>query len=87
MNYLTLLIIHTRGDDIKCSAGGPSKDTGKYMGWITLFSDGEYDRELVNTSANFDTATEATKCVQDIVDLIRSKPLEYWQQQRDASCV
>ena len=76
MNNLTYLIIATRGDDIKCDFGGPSKKNGKYVGWITLYRNGEYDHELLNTEAIFETGLEAKEHMENLVSKIREKKEE-----------
>ncbi len=65
MSRLTTYII-ANNEDIKCSAGGPSSENGKYMGWITL-GEGRYYRPLINSEAIFDSAKDAIKAMEDLV--------------------
>ena len=76
MNRLTMLIIKTRGKDIKCQAGGPSKINGKYTGWITLFKDGNYDHELLNTESIYDTKEDAINEMKKLVKEVRKIKLK-----------
>jgi hypothetical protein len=79
MDVLTLMIILTRGKDVVCSFGGPSKDNGKYVGWLLLFRDGEYDHELLNTEAIYDSGRKAKKAMEKLVADLRSKSIEQWK--------
>jgi len=65
IDKLTAYIIASR-EDIIITYGGPSKDNGKYAGWITL---GEEDRcrPLLNTTAIYDTPVDAEKAMKDLV--------------------
>lgn len=76
MTNLSKLIIQTRGDDIKCDVGGPSKEEGKYVGWITLYNDGRYHTELLSTNPVFDTKEDALKYMEDLVKKMREEPIE-----------
>ena len=57
ISRITAYAIASR-DDLVISHGGPSKNNGKYVGWITLGEDDRY-RSLVNTEAIYDTPEEA----------------------------
>ena len=60
LSKLDLMIIQTRGSDVKCDYGGPSTKNGKYVAWITLYNrNGEYDHPILNTDAIFDSAKQA----------------------------
>lgn len=63
-----------RNKKVRVEVGGPSKDNGKYMGWIML----DVDRwhPIVNTNAVFDTPEDAKKYMQDLVDDLKSCPIE-----------
>jgi len=67
---LTAYIIASR-EDIVITYGGPAKDNGKYVGWITL---GEEDRfrPLLNTTPIYDTPQDAEQAMKDIVVEIRA---------------
>ena len=69
IDKLTAYIIASR-EDIVITHGGPAKDNGKYVGWITL---GEEDRfrPLLNTSPIYDTPKEAEQAMGDIVAEIK----------------
>ncbi len=56
MTRLTAIILATR-DDLIITHGGPSKDNGKYVGWILKPEDRW--APLLNTEAIFDTAEAA----------------------------
>lgn len=73
MTKLTAAIIQTRGDDIKCEAGGPDNE-GKYTGWITLYRKGELDRNLLNTPPVYNTEKEAVAAVTTAVEEVRNMP-------------
>lgn len=69
INRLTAYIIATR-EDIVMSYGGPSKENGKYVGWITLGEEDHY-RSLLNTLAIYDTAEVAENAMKDLVKEIK----------------
>ncbi|TSC96925.1 MAG: hypothetical protein CEN88_256 [Candidatus Berkelbacteria bacterium Licking1014_2] len=75
MDHLTALIIQTRGDDIRCLAGGPDKD-GKYAGWISLYRGDEYDHDLLSTNPCFQDEASAIKHMQSLVEEIRTMDIE-----------
>ena len=73
MTRLTALEICTNGKDIKCTAGGPSKENGKYVGWIERWRDGNYHKPLLNSEAIYDTEKDAIKAMKEVVKEIQSK--------------
>ena len=75
VSFLTALIIQSRGKDVKCLAGGPSKDKRKYAGWISLYRDGEYDHDLLSTEDIYNSKKEAVNAMKKIVSEIRSMDL------------
>ena len=80
VSMLTAMIIQSRGKDVKCLAGGPDKSTGKYVGWITLFQDGEYDHELLSSEPIYETKGKAIKAMRDFVAEIRAVDLKKERQ-------
>ena len=76
MNLLTALEIQGNGENIKCSAGGPSAKNGKYTGWISLWRDGHLHKELVSTNATFDTPEAATEYMEWVVSQVRQLELK-----------
>ena len=76
MTRITAIIIQSRGDDIRCQAGGPAKDNGKYVGWITLYRGDEYDHELVSTEPIFNTEKDAVAHMEDLVKEVRAMDLD-----------
>lgn len=76
MNFLTALIIQSRGDDIVCDAGGPTKKEGKYVGWIQLYRNGEYDHDLVSTEPVYDSKQDAIFAMQELVKTVRAMDLK-----------
>lgn len=75
MTVLDALIIQTRGDDIRCLAGGPNKN-GKYAGWISLFRGDEYDHDILSTNAIFPSGETAIEHMRSLVEEIRKMELE-----------
>ncbi len=75
MNLVTSLTIQGNDDNIHCDAGGPSKRNGKYVGWISLWRNGELHCELLSTEPVFDTSEEAIKYMEDIVTKVRTLKL------------
>jgi|GEM_PF-3903176 len=73
ISRLTAAIIQTRGDDVRCLAGGPN-DHGKWTGWISLYRDNIYDHDLLNTQPVFDSETAAVSAMEDVVSKIRALP-------------
>ena len=84
MNMITAMIIQSRGDDIVCSAGGPTKDNGKWVGWITLYRDGEYDHELLSSQPVFDTKKDAVEYMKGVVKSVREMDLELSPEIKEA---
>ena len=78
ISRITAFEIQTNGDDIKCSAGGPSKVNGKYAGWIELWRDGELHKPILKTEPIFETAKEAESHMIGIVDEIRQMEPLLW---------
>lgn len=72
MTRLTGMIIQSRGDDIVCAAGGPSRENGKFCGWIELYRNGEYDHALLSSPAIYDSEEVAIKEMENIVTKVRS---------------
>ena len=54
---------------IEASAGGPAEN-GKFIGWITLGPDQHY-RPLINTDARYDSADEAKKAMEKLIEEIK----------------
>jgi hypothetical protein len=71
MTRLTAIIIRTRGDDIRCDAGGPNRD-GKWTGWVTLYNGDDYDHELLSTQPVYDSKDAAVAAVQEVVRVVRA---------------
>lgn len=69
----TALIIQNR--KVRCEAGGPCKETGKYMGWIML--DVERWRPLLNTQPIYDSVEEAEQAMMDLVAAIKERNVEF----------
>lgn len=67
VSKLTLYEIAGNPDDIVVAAGGPNKENGKYVGWITRGSGHRY-KPLINTEPIFDKPEEAKSAMQEIVD-------------------
>lgn len=63
-------------ENIVCDCGGPSKDNGKYTGWIQLHKNGIYHADLLNTNAIYETREDAVTAMQSIVDEVRSMELD-----------
>ena len=76
INRITAIEIQTNGDNIKCSAGGPAKENGKYVGWIELWRDGDLHKPMISTQPVFDTESEAIKAMENIVVEIRALDLK-----------
>ena len=72
---ITVMTIQSRGKDVKCAAGGPDKETGKYAGWISLYRNGEYDHDLLSTGPVYDTKKDAIKAMKKVVEEIRAVDL------------
>ncbi len=71
ISNLTIIIIASRGNDIRADVGGPNGD-GKYVGWVVLHRpNGEHDHELLGGSS-VDTREEALEMAQSVIDIIRS---------------
>ncbi|MFA6594523.1 MAG: hypothetical protein WCT16_04705 [Candidatus Buchananbacteria bacterium] len=78
IRIIDALVIQTRGDDIKCTFGGPSKDPktkGKFVAWIELYNGGEYHRSILNTDACFDSGREAKAWAEKFVEAVRKMNL------------
>ena len=75
MTLITALEIQTNGDDIRCAAGGPSTENGKYVGWISLWRGGNLHKEMLSTDAIFDTADEAKTYMESVVAKVRDTDL------------
>ncbi len=67
MTRLTLYEIAGNPDDIVVGAGGPHKETGKFVGWITRGEGHDY-KPLISTNSVFDTPEKATEAMQKIVE-------------------
>ena len=69
IDRLTAYIIASR-EDIIITHGGPSKNNGKYTGWITLGEE-DYCRPLLNSQDIYDTPKDAEEAMHDIVKKIK----------------
>ncbi|MFH1036474.1 MAG: hypothetical protein V1756_00185 [Patescibacteria group bacterium] len=67
VSRLTLYEIAGNPDDVVVDAGGPDKETGKYVGWITRGPGHNY-KPLISTEPIFDTPEQAKEAMQKIVD-------------------
>jgi|GEM_PF-2642023 len=67
---MTLWEIAGNLDDIIVDAGGPSKDNGLYVGWITR-GEGHSYKPLVSTKSVFKTKELAIHFMQSIVDFAK----------------
>ena len=67
ISRLTALTIQNR--NVRCEAGGPTKDEGKYVGWVML--DVQRWHPLFSTQPIYDTKEEAVKAMEEIVEEIR----------------
>ena len=74
ISMLTAMIIQSRGDDVKCEVAGPNKD-GKYIGWINLYQDSEYDHALLDSGPAFDSKDAALEKMESVVKQIRNMDL------------
>ena len=74
ISRLTGMIIQSRGDDIKCDVGGPDKN-GKYVGWIMLYQDGEFDHALLDSGPSFNSEKAALEKMEALVTEIRGMDL------------
>lgn len=79
MTRLTAMIIATNGEDIKCSAGGPSKTNGNYVGWIEHWRDGRLHQPLLNSEPVFKSAEKAVEAMKEIVQEVR----EWWSKENE----
>jgi hypothetical protein len=75
MTILTAIEIHTNGENIRCSGGGPDKQ-GKYMGWIELWRDGRLHKPLLSTQPIYNTKEAAETAMREIVAATRATPVE-----------
>lgn len=71
LSKLDAAVIQSRGDDIKCEAGGPSSE-GKWSDWIMLYRRGEFDHPVVSTQPIFNSAEEAINRMEEVVREIRA---------------
>ena len=69
ISMITAAIIKSR-TDILCTAAGPTKAEGKYVGWILL----DIDRwhPLLNTEPIYDTEEAAVTAMEKTVEDIRN---------------
>jgi len=74
MTLLTAMIIQTRGDDVVCAAGGPSKE-GKYSGLVELHSNGDYDHLLLSSEPEYESALAAVNAMENVVRQVREAKL------------
>ena len=77
ISTLDLMVIQNPNGEIKCQAGGPSKDPkteGKFVAWIELYKNGEFDRHIVNTNARFDSEEQAVAWAEGFVKAVRDMP-------------
>ena len=74
MTMLTAMIIQTRGEDIVCTAAGPSEGE-KYSGYIELHTDGEYDHLLLSSEPVYDSKLDAVNDMLDVVKKVREAKL------------
>jgi len=81
ISVMTALVIQSRGDDIHCEAEGPccavgDEAHGKWVGWINLYRDGEFDHPLLDSGPRFNTADEAIDAMKKLVAEIRQMKIE-----------
>jgi hypothetical protein len=76
MNLLTALEIQGNGDNIRCEAGGPSTDNGKYVGWISLYRDGELHKHLLSSESIFESSKDAVQYMKNVVKEVREMKLD-----------
>lgn len=71
ISLITALTI--QNNEVICDAGGPSKENGKYCGWIMM----DVDRwhPLLNTETIYTTADDAKKAMLSIVSEIKKADL------------
>jgi hypothetical protein len=74
MTFLTAMTIQLRGEDIICTAAGPSEE-GKYSGFIELHTDGEYDHLLISSNPVYDSKLDAVNGMLDVVKQVREAEL------------
>ena len=77
MTRITAFEIQSNGNNIKCSAHGPSNRNGKYAGLISLWRNRKLHKEMLSTESVFDTAKEAMKYMEGTVKAVRAMDLGY----------
>lgn len=63
-----------QGNKVLCQAGGPCKDTGKWVGWVMM--DADRWAPLLNTEPIYDSKEVAVKAMEALVKEIRGFDLE-----------
>ncbi len=74
ISQIDLMVIQRRGDDVKCTYGGPSKKRGKFVAWIELFNGDDFHRHILNTNDIFDSAEAAKSWAEKFVAAVRKMP-------------
>ena len=62
-----------QGNSVKCQAGGPCKEKGKYTGWI--MNDVDRWDPILNTESIYDTKEEAVAAMETLVKEVRELDL------------
>ena len=75
LSRMSAMMIQGNGDNVKCAAGGPCKETGKWAGWIELWKDGRLHTPIVSTQPAYDSKEEAVKAMEDLVEEVRKLDL------------
>lgn len=73
MTRLTALIIQTNGDDIKADTGG---EGDKWIGWIKLYKNGEYDRLLMSSEPIYKSREAAIDAMNELINKVRAIDLK-----------
>lgn len=75
LSMMSALMIQGNGDNVKCEAGGPHKETGKWAGWINLYKHGDFHTAIVSTQGIYDSKEEALKAMEALVEEVREMDL------------
>lgn len=75
MTLYTVLIIKSRGDDIKCSATR-NKDSKKWAGFISLYNDGYFHTHLLSSEPIYGSRKEAVSKMKETVTYVREMELK-----------
>ncbi|MFC1608779.1 hypothetical protein ACFL2R_02560 [Patescibacteria group bacterium] len=76
MTLCTALIIRSIDNDIRCESLGQEKETGKWIGGVSLYRGGEFHSILLSSKPIFDSENDAIKGMQEVVQQVRESKLE-----------